>query len=118
MALWTPIPHRLGDVEAAVTKNAAAVLVTTAVTFFLAEMGDEVQIVSIALAARFHAFVGVVASTTFGMMLANVPVTHLGNRFGRYADERGRNYASSEVPTWRSRPRSGKWPFSSLSPPR
>jgi putative Ca2+/H+ antiporter (TMEM165/GDT1 family) len=45
---------------------------------FLAEVGDKTQIVTVALAARFHEFFGVVAGTTLGMMLANVPVIILG----------------------------------------
>ena len=44
-------------------------------------MGDKTQIVTIALAARFHEFFGVVAGTTLGMMLANVPVIYLGHKF-------------------------------------
>lgn len=54
---------------------------TTALTFFLAEMGDKTQIVTIALAARFHDFCGVVAGTTLGMMVANASVIYLGRRF-------------------------------------
>jgi putative Ca2+/H+ antiporter (TMEM165/GDT1 family) len=46
-----------------------------------AEIGDKTQIATIALAARFHDFFGVVAGTTLGMMLANVPVIYLGHRF-------------------------------------
>jgi putative Ca2+/H+ antiporter (TMEM165/GDT1 family) len=35
----------------------------------------------VALAARFHDFFGVVAGTTLGMMIANVPAILLGDRF-------------------------------------
>lgn len=51
------------------------------ITFFLAEMGDKTQVVTIALAAQLHDFCAVVSGTTSGMMLANVPVIYLGNRF-------------------------------------
>ena len=51
---------------------------TTAVTFFLVEMGDKTQIATLALAARYHALVPVVAGTTLGMLLADVPVVLLG----------------------------------------
>jgi putative Ca2+/H+ antiporter (TMEM165/GDT1 family) len=44
-------------------------------------MGDKTQIATVALAARFHDFVGVVSGTTLGMMLANVPAIFLGERF-------------------------------------
>jgi putative Ca2+/H+ antiporter (TMEM165/GDT1 family) len=41
-------------------------------------MGDKTQIATVALAARFDSLLAVVAGTTFGMMLANVPAVYLG----------------------------------------
>jgi putative Ca2+/H+ antiporter (TMEM165/GDT1 family) len=38
---------------------------------------------AVALAARFHDFFGVVAGTTLGMMIANVPAILPGDRFAR-----------------------------------
>jgi putative Ca2+/H+ antiporter (TMEM165/GDT1 family) len=43
------------------------------VTFFLAEMGDKTQIVALALAAKYDALLSVVAGTTLGMMIVNIP---------------------------------------------
>ena len=51
---------------------------TTVVTFFLVEMGDKTQIATLALAARYHALVPVVAGTTLGMLIADVPAVLLG----------------------------------------
>jgi putative Ca2+/H+ antiporter (TMEM165/GDT1 family) len=56
---------------------------TTVIAFFLAEMGDKTQIATVMLAARFDAYYWVVAGTTLGMMLANVPVVYLGERMTR-----------------------------------
>lgn len=81
MAVWILVPDKLDDADAVLTKDSMGVFGTTALTFFLAEMGDKTQIVTIALAARFHEFFGVVAGTTLGMMLANVPVIYLGHKF-------------------------------------
>ena len=53
---------------------------STLVAFFVAEIGDKTQIATIGLAARFEHFYPVVAGTTLGMMLANVPVVLLGGR--------------------------------------
>ncbi len=53
---------------------------TTLVAFFLAEMGDKTQIATIALAAQYQSLAMVVAGTTLGMMLANVPAVILGDR--------------------------------------
>jgi len=82
MALWMLVPDKL---DADDEKPARfGVFLTTVVVFFLAEMGDKTQIATIALAARFpHELIAVVAGTTVGMMLANVPVVFLGDRVTR-----------------------------------
>ena len=81
MAVWILIPDKLDEADAVATKHSMGIFGTTALTFFLAEMGDKTQIVTVALAARFNELFGVVAGTTLGMMLANVPVIYLGHRF-------------------------------------
>ena len=53
--------------------------VTTAIAFFLVEMGDKTQLATVALGARYHNVWAVTAGTTLGMMLANVPAVLLGN---------------------------------------
>jgi len=78
MALWTLVPDRLHEDESR-TSHAGA-FVTTLVAFFLVEMGDKTQVATIALAAQYHAFLPVVAGTTLGMMVANVPAVVLGDR--------------------------------------
>ncbi|QID16584.1 TMEM165/GDT1 family protein [Nitrogeniibacter mangrovi] len=78
MALWTLIPDKFDEDEARLTQY--GVFGTTLVAFFLAEMGDKTQVATVALAAQFHAFVPVVAGTTIGMMIANVPAVLLGDR--------------------------------------
>jgi putative Ca2+/H+ antiporter (TMEM165/GDT1 family) len=42
-------------------------------------MGDKTQLATVALAARFDSLPAVVAGTTLGMMIANVPAVWLGN---------------------------------------
>jgi putative Ca2+/H+ antiporter (TMEM165/GDT1 family) len=81
MGLWVLIPDKLDPKETHVGRSHWGVFGTTLATFFLAEMGDKTQIATVALAARFHDFLGVVAGTTLGMMLANVPAILLGERF-------------------------------------
>jgi Ca2+/H+ antiporter, TMEM165/GDT1 family len=51
---------------------------TTVVTFFLVEMGDKTQVATLALAARYHMLAAVVAGTTLGMLIADVPAVLLG----------------------------------------
>jgi Ca2+/H+ antiporter, TMEM165/GDT1 family len=82
MAGWILVPDKFGEDEVAVPgKRPVGIFGTTAFAFFIAEMGDKTQVATVALAARFHDFIGVVGGTTLGMMLANVPVIYLGHRF-------------------------------------
>lgn len=75
MAAWTLIPDKLDDKPAG---TQLGVFAATVVAFFLAEMGDKTQVATVALAAQYHSLVWVVAGTTVGMMLANVPVVLFG----------------------------------------
>ena len=78
MAVWILIPDKLDDAEKEKPSRFGPFL-TTLVAFFVLEMGDKTQIATVALAAKYPSLVGVVAGTTFGMMLANVPVILLGH---------------------------------------
>lgn len=79
MALWTLVPDKLFDEKDAKLAR-FGVFTTTLIAFFLAEMGDKTQLATIALAAQYQAVVQVVAGTTLGMMIANVPAVLLGER--------------------------------------
>ncbi|SNU83165.1 hypothetical protein PSP20601_02880 [Pandoraea sputorum] len=80
MAIWILVPDKLDDEEAN-TRRKFGVFVSTVITFFIAEMGDKTQIATVMLAARYQDFFGVVAGTTLGMMLANVPAVLVGHKF-------------------------------------
>jgi putative Ca2+/H+ antiporter (TMEM165/GDT1 family) len=82
MAAWMLIPDKLDDDEADSAPR-WGVFGTTVVAFFLAEMGDKTQIATVMLAAKYNAYLWVVAGTTLGMMLANAPVVWLGERMTR-----------------------------------
>ena len=56
-----------------------AFLVSTGIVA-LAEIGDKTQVATVALAARYPSALAVVAGTTLGMMLANVPAVYFGER--------------------------------------
>ena len=82
MAGWMLIPDKLDEDDT--PKSGHGVFMTTVIAFFLAEMGDKTQIATVALAARFPAdFIGVVAGTTAGMMLANVPAVLVGGKLAQ-----------------------------------
>ncbi|MEO6022259.1 MAG: TMEM165/GDT1 family protein [Burkholderiales bacterium] len=78
MAIWTLIPDRFDENDAKLGRF--GIFGTTLVAFFLAEMGDKTQVATVALAAQYHAFFSVLAGTTLGMMIANVPAVLLGDR--------------------------------------
>ena len=82
MAVWMLIPDKLDEDEQPKSPK-YGVFATTVVLFFLAEMGDKTQIATVALAARYQELASVVAGTTLGMMIANVPVVFLGERITR-----------------------------------
>ncbi|WP_280191694.1 TMEM165/GDT1 family protein [Delftia sp. PS-11] len=79
MAIWMLIPDKLDDEEVS-GHSRWGVFGTTLVAFFLAEMGDKTQIATVMLAAKYNAYLWVVAGTTLGMMLANAPVVWLGDK--------------------------------------
>ncbi|KIF82358.1 TMEM165/GDT1 family protein [Noviherbaspirillum autotrophicum] len=78
MAAWMLVPDELDDVEAKPARF--GVFGATVIAFFLAEMGDKTQVATVALAAKYEQLWAVVAGTTFGMMLANVPAVLLGSK--------------------------------------
>jgi Ca2+/H+ antiporter, TMEM165/GDT1 family len=76
IALWTstPEPHE----ETAPSTSRFGVFGATVTAFFLLEMGDKTQIATIALAAKYGSLLEVVAGTTLGIMVADVPVVMFG----------------------------------------
>ena len=78
MAVWMLIPDKL-EGEQQVKPPRFGVFATTLFAFFLLEMGDKTQIATVALAAKYPQLAVVVAGTTLGMMIANVPAVLLGD---------------------------------------
>jgi putative Ca2+/H+ antiporter (TMEM165/GDT1 family) len=75
--LWTLRPDSL---EGADRPSRFGPFLTTAVLFFLAEMGDKTQLATVALAARFQSAVMVTIGTTLGMMVSDGLAVFLGDR--------------------------------------
>ena len=82
LAVWMLIPDKIED-DSDGEPPRWGVFGTTTLLFFLAEMGDKTQVATVMLAARYDAYLWVVAGTTLGMMLANAPVVWLGERVTR-----------------------------------
>ena len=82
MSVWLLVPDRLDD-EGVDETPKLGVFAATLVAFFLAEMGDKTQIATVALAAHYHSLVAVVAGTTLGMLIADVPAVFLGDTIAK-----------------------------------
>ena len=79
MAIWTLIPDKIEEEETQIA-NRFGVFGATLITFFLAEMGDKTQIATVAMAAHYATPVLVVAGTTLGMLIADVPAVFVGDK--------------------------------------
>ena len=75
--LWTLRPDTLDEDD---KSPRFGPFLTTAVLFFLAEMGDKTQLATVALAARFHSAVMVTLGTTLGMMASDGLAVFLGEK--------------------------------------
>ena len=82
MAVWMLIPDKANE-NTPGGKARFGVFGTTVLAFFLAEMGDKTQIATVALAAHYHAIATVVAGTTLGMLLADIPAIFLGDAISK-----------------------------------
>jgi putative Ca2+/H+ antiporter (TMEM165/GDT1 family) len=82
MALWALVPDKLDEAEV-MKEVRGGVFWTTVVLFFMAEMGDKTQVATMALAARYPSLVAVVAGTTLGMLIADVPVVFFGDAIAK-----------------------------------
>ena len=82
VAIWALFPDKLEPNDANLASR-NGVFIATLVAFFLAEMGDRTQIATAMLGATYQPLWQVVAGTTVGMLIANVPVIFLGARFAQ-----------------------------------
>lgn len=77
VGLWLLVPDK-DDEDDGKWLVYGAFLATT-ILFFLAEIGDKTQIATVLLAAKYQTVFWVVAGSTLGLMIANVPMVFLGD---------------------------------------
>lgn len=77
VAAWALKPDTIDQSDARDSSH-WGVFGVTLVSFFMAEMGDKTQIATVMLAARYQSLAAVVAGTTLGMLLVNVPTVFIG----------------------------------------
>jgi len=76
IAAWTLKPDEMDD--DGLKEGRYGIFLLTCVTFFIAEIGDKTQLATVALAARYSDLTMVIAGTTAGMLIADVPAVFLG----------------------------------------
>ncbi|GAA0646305.1 TMEM165/GDT1 family protein [Brevundimonas lenta] len=77
-AVWALIPDRFDEKPDITVKTFKGIFWTTTAAFFVIEMGDKTQVATAMLAAQFQNLFLVVAGSTLGMMLVNIPAVLLG----------------------------------------
>lgn len=80
VAAWALLPEKNEPADAP-TPRGRGVFVATLIAFFLAELGDRTQVATAVLGAHYQPLWQVIAGSTTGMLVANVPVVFLGARF-------------------------------------
>ena len=94
VAVWTLKPDSLDDQPGLPGRGA---FIATTIAFFVAEIGDKTQVATVLLAARYEPLWEVIAGTTVGMLLANVPVVLLGSRFADRLPLKAARYVAATV---------------------
>ena len=83
-AIWMLVPDEADEER----EGKYGPFLTTAVLFFLAEMGDKTQLATLALGARYHATLLVTLGTTLGMLVADGLAVFLGDRLASRVQSR------------------------------
>src|SRR3990167_8738684 len=77
--------------------NKLGPILTVAIAFFLAELGDKTQLATISLAAQYHSFLGVWLGSTFGMVAADGIAIVVGIIAGKKLPEKLIKYISTAI---------------------
>lgn len=93
--LWTIRGDKLDDEHK--KKMAFGPIITVAIAFFLAEMGDKTQLATIALAAKYDAPLATLMGTTTGMLIADALGIYVGVVAGKKIPERVVKWVSAMI---------------------
>jgi putative Ca2+/H+ antiporter (TMEM165/GDT1 family) len=95
VAAWALVPDKLDEDEVKPPRFGA--FVATLIAFFIVEIGDKTQVATVVLAAQYSPLWQVIAGTTLGMAIANVPVVLLGSRFAAKLPLKAARYAAAAI---------------------
>jgi putative Ca2+/H+ antiporter (TMEM165/GDT1 family) len=94
--IWTLRGDKLDD-EDQVKENRFGPLLTVAVTFFLAELGDKTMLATITIASQQRNFVGVWLGSTVGMVIADGLAIIVGKVLGKRLPEKIIKYGAALI---------------------
>ena len=95
VAAWALVPDKLDEDEVKPPRFGA--FVATLIAFFIVEIGDKTQVATVVLAAQYSPLWQVIAGTTLGMAIANVPVVLLGSRVAAKLPLKAARYAAAAI---------------------
>ena len=95
VAAWALVPDKLDEDEVKPPRFGA--FLATLIAFFIVEIGDKTQVATVVLAAQYSPLWQVIAGTTLGMAIANVPVVLLGARFAAKLPLKAARYAAAAL---------------------
>lgn len=96
MALWALKSDVTREPGARPGRQHGAFL-TTLITFLIAELADKTQVATLTLAAAYANLTAVVAGTTAGLVLANVPAVFIGHAAAHRLPLKAIHYCSSAL---------------------
>lgn len=94
--LWTLRGDELGD-EQRLAAHRFGPLLTVAIAFFIAEVGDKTMLTTVTIASEHHDFVGVWLGSTGGMVVADGLAIFIGRMLGRRLPERAIKYGAAAI---------------------
>lgn len=93
--LWTLKGDKLDEEDKKASRFGP--LITVAIAFFLAELGDKTQLATISMAAQYHSFIGVWLGSTLGMVIADGLAIAVGILAGKKLPEKLIKYVSAAI---------------------
>ena len=96
VAAWALLPEKEEPADAP-PRRGHGVFVVSVIAFFVAELGDRTQIATVVLGAHYQPLWQVIAGSTAGMLVANVPVVFLGARFAHKLPLRAARLAAAAL---------------------
>ena len=96
VAAWALLPEKEEPADAP-PRRGHGVFVVSVIAFFVAELGDRTQVATVVLGAHYQPLWQVIAGSTAGMLVANVPVVFLGARFAHKLPLRAARLAAAAL---------------------